>query len=212
MKAHFLVVAVIAVATMTCCAKTNAPARGISHEELWHPLVGTTLTDPYEWCLRHSYGPAVKGPPNGISLRQWAREIGWHSLLEASADIDGDGLDDLLIRPEAAARVWPVFVFRRTRAAVWNFAGTFAMSWMLQPGAPGSPSPPTILVYEACGGHFGYVKKVKLTADGFVIEGKIEEVWSGDGHDEGTKRLEALFPGNSVMQWRDEREKPQPAT
>jgi hypothetical protein len=84
------------------------------------------------------------------------------------------------------------------------------MSWMLRPGAQGSPSPPTILVYEACGGQFGYVRDYELTADGFVSVGKIEEVFSGDAHGEGTKRLQTLSPEKAILQWKDEQTESQP--
>jgi hypothetical protein len=65
-----LVVAVGTGMALAGCIEDNTDkpipvpgSRGITQEELWRPLVGSTLADPYEWCLRHSYGPATQGPP-----------------------------------------------------------------------------------------------------------------------------------------------------
>lgn len=180
---------------------STSKSHGISHSELYEPLVGRRVEDPYQWSLRYSYGPKAEGPDPGETLEEYARKIGWHGLFRTKCDIDGDDLLELLLKPDEATRVSPVFAFKNTKDDAWVFAGTFEASFLLHPGKTGAPPLPYLLVYEACGGHYGYVKKYRLTSRGFMSVPPTLEVESGDGYEEGTMKLRTLFPKDSILQW-----------
>jgi hypothetical protein len=199
----FYVPAFLALFALFLQAETVAPdsrSVGLPTTQLYSEFIGSTVADPYEWCLRHACGPSAAGPADGQSPLDYAKRVGWHHLLEAAADLDGDGVRELLVRPEMAARVYPVFVFAR-KDKNFVFAGNLVASHLLRPDAPGAPLKPRILVYEACGGKCGYIKTYELGAAGFRRIGGAREVWSGDGYERGTTLLERTFPSESVLKW-----------
>jgi len=179
----------------------DAPHKGVLITRLYAASIGQEVQDPYAWCLRHSYGPNATGPKPGETLAAYAQAIGWLGLLEAVADLDGDGVNELLIQPEEASRAHPVFVFRHSKQG-YTFAGNVEASLMLCPGKPGAPPPPRILVYEGCGGTSGYVRVYELRATGFHEVGTAREVGSGGGHEEGSQELERTFPPSSLLVWK----------
>lgn len=150
------------------------------------------IDNPYEWTLMQF----ADGPVSGPEVGDYARGVIACGLEEAAADLNGDGIQDLLIRPGMAGGAWSALCFARVKGG-YRYMGDIVASTIVAP----QTSAGSILVYEACGGHCGFIKTYKHNGIQFECSAS-EEIWAGDGYpEENTRRVEELFSVDRCLRW-----------
>lgn len=150
------------------------------------------IADPCDWTLQQF----ADGPISGAGVSEYARIVVEHGLQEASEDLNGDGVRELLLRSGLPGRVFDVLVFSRAGGG-YRYLGNFPASWVVPDSGKLS-----VLVYEACGGHYGFIKSYRHDGQRFVCR-SAEEIRVGDGApDENNRRLGVLFPEDRVIKWK----------
>ena len=132
------------------------------------------------------------GPVSGAGADAYSQGVLADGLSEGFADLDGKKV--LFLRGDQAARVQSVLVFIPI-AGGYRYIGDFAATCVsvIKPGL--------IQVYEACGGHFGFIKTYRYDNEHFVCLSS-EPIAGGDGApDENNLKLHRLFSEQSQLRW-----------
>ena len=149
------------------------------------------IVNPHEWALQQF----SDGPVAGTNVSDYARIVLAHGLKQAVADLGSDGTQELLLREDCPARVWEVLVFSPIKGG-YRYIGHFPASATVL-----NEKQPSCLVYEACGGQYGYIKTYRHDGQRFVGT-CLQDIVSGDGApEENNRKLDDLFPGDRVMKW-----------
>jgi len=148
------------------------------------------ITNPHEWALQQF----SDGPISGPDVSDYARGVLKWGLLQALADLDLDGKQELFLRQDGMGRVWEVLVFTPVKDG-YRYIGHFPASYFVL-----DPDNRIILVYEACGGKYGHIKAYRHDGDRFIGT-LLESMWSGDGYEENNKKRARLFPKDKVINW-----------
>jgi len=171
---------------LTGCATARQDHHILKLDKTYEPVI----SNPYEWTLQQF----ADGPISGPKISDYALLVLKDGLKQAHADLDHDGIQELLIRQDCAARVWEVLVFKPARRG-YRYFGHFTATIIVP-----IPNEPSVLVYEACGGKYGHIKTYRH--DGYRFNGALQKsLWSGDGHEEGNQKLAELFPESKVINW-----------
>lgn len=149
------------------------------------------INNPYEWALQQF----ANGPISGSDVSDYARLVLTNGLKQALADLGGDETQELLLRQDCPARVWEVLTFTPVKGG-YRYFGHFPAG-LVVPNTVRS----SVLVYEPCGGHYGFIKTYKHDGDKFVCH-STEDITVGDGTpDESNRKLGELFPKGKVIKW-----------
>jgi len=169
MRRHIIVTAIL---VLTCGCHTMPPVDPyvLKSSRSWTH----TIDDPYEWSR--------------VQIREAAPIDKNGGLCRAEADIDGDGARELFVHADVPGRVHVILAFKRVRGG-YRYIGDFTACR----NRITNPKHNTLTVYEACGGHNGYVRTYVND------ENRFKRVWSsellsvGDGapgtHSEKVERL-----------------------
>ncbi|MCJ8329973.1 MAG: hypothetical protein HRT89_13460 [Lentisphaeria bacterium] len=171
---------------------------GCATKRLDHHIVKLDLTydhvinNPYEWALQQFSDGPISGPDVG----DYARLVLAHGLKETHADLAGDARKELLLREKSSGRVWTVLVFTPVQSA-YKYIGNFTASY----ASAVNPNESSVLVYEACGGKYGYI--YTYTHDGKRFNGTlVRDIHAGDGAPEANNKLMAkLFSQEKRLKW-----------
>lgn len=158
-----------------------------------------TIADPAAWALAQF----ANGPVSGPNVSDYAKIVIAHGLSYSLADLNGDGNQVLFLRYNDAARVRGVMAFLPVKGG-YRYIGEFEASavTIIKPGS--------IRVYEACGGHFGYIKTYKSNGDRFTCV-STEPIATGDGApDADAMKMERLFPEQGLLAWSNDDSPAQP--
>ena len=148
------------------------------------------IANPHEWALQQFSDGPILGP----DVSDYAKGVLKRGLLEALADLDSDGQQDLFLREDGFGRVWEVLVFFPVKGG-YRYIGHFPASAIVF-----NADQKSLLVYEACGGKYGYIKTYRH--DGQRFTGTLlQDMWSGDGHEENNQKMAMLFPKDKVIRW-----------
>jgi hypothetical protein len=185
----------LAIILLTGCA-TQQPA----FDGLYVLKSGTTwdkvITDPFMWASRNyeESCPVTYVTINGVKQVK---------LQEAWGDLDHDGKIELFLG-NGPGRSWQVTVFAPVKEG-YRYIGTLAGSvFRILPEDDKDQS--RMLVFEPCGGHYGYIKAYTHDGKKFVCTSS-EGIHCGDGApDENNRRLDELFfsdsAKNACLKWR----------
>lgn len=148
------------------------------------------IANPYLWTLiQFADGPLSGADP-------YAKDVINNGLAESVADIDGDGLPELFIRDDASARVHGITVFKAGPRG-YRYLGHFGACWVVIP----QDACRSVLVYESCGGHYGFIKKHQTDGYHFTCLSS-EGLAVGDGApDANNAKLKTLFPPDKILKW-----------
>jgi hypothetical protein len=145
-----------------------------------------TISNPYEWALAQ----LSDGPISDPDVSDYAHLVLARGLTQALGDLGGDGTQELFLR-----QGWAVLVFTPVQHG-YRYLGDFPASSMVL-----DPREPSVTVYEACGGKFGYIKTYRHNGQRFTGT-VVQEIASGDGApDENNRKLAELFSKDKVLKW-----------
>ncbi len=184
---RFALPALLALAALICGCRTASPDYHVLKTDRTYTRV---IKNPYEWTLQQ----LADGPISGTNVSEWAQITLQYGLSEAVSDLNRDGNMALFLMANCPARVWETLVFRPVRGG-YRYLGHFPASYIVLHDTPGS-----CLVYEACGGKYGYV--ILYSHDGKKFVGTmLDDFWWGDGHEEGNEKMESYFPPDKCLKW-----------
>ena len=150
-----------------------------------------TLANPYEWALQQF----SDGPISGPDVSDYARIVLTGGLKQTFADLGADGTQELFLRQDCPARMWEVLVFTPVNGG-YRYLGSFPAGAIVL-----NSNQPSVLVYEPCGGHNGYIKTYKYDGIRFVCT-DVQPIAVGDGAPEENNRMRSeLFPKDRVIRW-----------
>jgi len=172
--------------TLSGCASDRSDHHVLKLDKTYDPVI----RNPYEWALQQF----SDGPISGPNVSDYARLVLTNGLKQALADIGGDGTQELLLRQDCPARVWEVLAFTPVKSG-FRYVGHFPASAIVP-----DPNQPSVLVYEACGGKYGYIKTYRHDGHRFIGT-VLEDLWSGDGHEDNNQKMETLFPEDRLIKW-----------
>jgi hypothetical protein len=168
------------------CATDQSDYHVLKLDQTYNRLI----VNPHEWALQQF----ADGPISGPDVDDYARLVLTNGLKQALADLAGDGAQKLLLRQDCPARMWEVLVFTPVKGG-YRYIGSFPAGIIV----PNTGQ--TVLVYEPCGGHYGFIKTYKHDGQKYVCH-TTEDITVGDGApDENNRRMAELFPENKVIQW-----------
>jgi len=148
------------------------------------------ISNPHEWALQQFSNGLISEP----SVSDCARFVLKYGLKESLVDLDADGTQELLLRQGCPARVWQVLVFAPAKGG-YRYLGHFPASTIVL-----DQKQTLILVYEACGGKYGYIKTYRHDGHKFVGT-MLQDIRSGDGYEENNKKMAMMFPKDRVIKW-----------
>ena len=174
-------VIVIAILALTCGCRTMPPVDPyvLKSNRSWVH----TIDDPYEWSRVEIREAAPIGKDGG--------------LCSAEADIDGDGTRELFVHADVPGRVHPILAFKRVRGG-YRYIGNFGASRDMIT----NPKRNTLTVYEACGGHHGYVRTYVSAGDRFKRVWSSEELSVGDGAPDANNEKVERLRRNCALTWK----------
>ncbi len=151
------------------------------------------IADPYDWVSQR-FEMVTHETVNGIE-RVW--------LQEARGDINFDGTLELFVG-NGPARCWGAAVFTPVEGGYRYIGEIGGRAFRILP--KDEKGRPRMLVYEPCGGHYGYIVTYMHDGKEFVCTSR-EGIHGGDGApDENNRRLDELFfsgsAKNACLKWR----------
>ena len=174
------------------CALTGCATDRSNHHVLkLDRTYNEVITNPYEWALQQF----SDGPISGPNVSDHAKLVLKRGLLQALADLGSDGTEELFLGQDCPARVWEVLVFTPIKGG-YRYLGHFPAGAIVlkQDQTP-------VLVYEPCGGRYGFIKTYRHDGKGFVCA-TTQDIAVGDGApDENNQRMAELFPKDKVIKW-----------
>ena len=180
------------LALIVGCALTGCATGRVAH----HILKGDgsynhVITNPKEWALQQF----SDGPISGPDVSDYAKLVLKRGLLQTLADLGADGTKELFLRQACPARVWEVLVFRPIKGG-YRYLGHFPAGTIVLKDEHAS-----VLVYEPCGGHYGYIKTYRYNGEKFVCTAA-QDITGGDGApEENNQKMARLFPKDKVIRW-----------
>jgi hypothetical protein len=189
----------LATALLAGCAAAQ-PACDDYHIYKCDGTYDKTISNPYYWTLCQF----ADGPVEGPDAHEYAKIVLEEGLKVSEADLDFDGIPELFVGSGAPARNWGVTVFTQVEDGYRYIGSLGGCAFRILPkDEKGSPR---MLVYEPCGGHYGYIKAYTHDGTKFLCTSS-EGMHDGDGApDENNRRLDELFfsdpAKNACLKWR----------
>jgi hypothetical protein len=150
------------------------------------------IAEPHEWALTQFAG----GPITGSEVSDHAKMVIMYGLSEADIDVSSSSGRLLLLRQDIPGRVNEVLAFRRMDQG-FLYLGHFPATRV----AISKDEPGILLVYEASEGHFGYIRRYKLSENG-LARSSSESISVGDGApQENNARLQKMFSVDKQVKW-----------
>jgi hypothetical protein len=161
----------------------NVPKLDLAYGEVVH--------NPYKWTMLQ----LSDGPISGKNMTEYAKIIVAKGLLHSRVDLNADDKAELLVRRDGVGRVAEVLVFTSMMGG-YRYIGHFQATTIVPGGKKMSA-----LVYEACGGHDGYIKDYRNKGRGFFARTS-QGITAGDGApEENNQYLARLFPEDKTVKW-----------
>jgi hypothetical protein len=137
---------IVAIALSGCA--TDQSAHSDHHVLKCDLIFDRVIGNPYEWALQQF----ADGPITGPHVSDYARCLLADGFQQAVADLGNNRTQELFLRQGSSGRVWEVLVFTPVGGG-FRYIGHFtAGPIVLNPGQP------SVLVFEACGGHDSFIK------------------------------------------------------